>query len=127
MRDFFLVGGGGFAGSVIRFYLGGIIFQACGAPRFPIATLAINALGCLLIGMISAAAEHFHVLTPQVRLLLITGFLGGFTTFSAFGYETYFLSREQLPSYAVANVLLQVGLGLSAVWAGHKIVDLLAV
>ena len=123
MREFFLVGGGGFAGSVLRYYASGFIFQVTGSARFPISTLVVNVVGCFLIGVLSAAAEHFQLLNQQTRLLLITGFLGGFTTFSAFGFETYFLVRDNHPSWAVANVLLQITLGLAAVWLGHRLIE----
>ena len=126
MREFLLVGGGGFVGSVIRHYGGGFVFHAAGSPKFPISTLAVNVIGCFLIGLLSSAAEHYQLLNHQTRLLLITGFLGGFTTFSAFGYETYFLVRDNHPSWAIANVLLQMTLGLSAVWFGHRLIDLFA-
>jgi len=124
-RDLLLVGYGGFFGSVARYYLGGVIMHAAGAPRFPLATLGVNTLGCLTIGVLSALGERLHLFTPGTRLLLFTGVLGGFTTFSAFAYETYFLAREQAWGMASLGVCLQVVLGLAAVWAGHRGVELL--
>lgn len=125
LRDLLLVGGGGFVGSVARYYLGGLVLHAAGAPRFPLATLGVNTLGCLTIGVLSALGERHHVLTPGARLLLFTGVLGGFTTFSAFAYETYFLAREEAWGMAALGVGLQIVLGLGAVWAGHRAVELL--
>jgi CrcB protein len=126
MRDLLLVGSGGFLGSVCRYYLGGIVMRSAGAPRFPVGTATVNITGCLLIGLLAGLAETAHLLTPPARLFLLTGFLGGYTTFSAFAYETYFLGREQAWSLAVVNVGLQVSLGLAAVIAGHRLSGLFA-
>lgn len=120
MRDLLLVGSGGFLGSVARYYLGGWVLHATAASRFPWGTLAVNALGCLIIGMLAGAAEYRHVMSAHLRLLVFTGFLGGFTTFSAFGYETYFLGREHSWLSAGLNVILHVGIALPAVWLGHR-------
>lgn len=124
MRNFLLVGAGGFVGSVARYYLGGWILQLSGASRFPWGTWTVNTVGCLAIGALAGAGEYRHVLTPQLRLLLITGLLGGFTTFSAFGYETYFLGREHSWLAAAGNVALHLAVALPAVWLGHRAVGL---
>lgn len=121
MRDFLLVGVGGFVGSVSRYYLGGLVLHATAASRFPWATLVVNTLGCLVIGVLAGAAEQSHFLTPATRLFLFTGLLGGFTTFSAFGYETYFLGREHAWPAAALNVGAHLLLALPAVWLGHRI------
>src|SRR5512143_1918622 len=120
-----LVGAGGFLGSVLRYVAGGAVQAAARYGHFPWGTLAVNAAGCLLIGLLGGAAETRHVLSQEQRLFLITGFLGGFTTFSAYGYETYFLIRVGEPGLAAANALGQVALGLAGVWAGHFLADLL--
>lgn len=119
--NFFIVGFGGFVGSVSRFYLGGLAFQLSGSPKFPIATVFVNLVGCLIIGILGALSEHLHYFSPQVRLLIFTGVLGGFTTFSAFGFDTIYLIRTGSVGLAVANVLIQVLGGLAAVWIGHLI------
>ena len=121
MRNFLLVGTGGFLGAVSRYYLSGLVLHLTGADRFPWGTLIVNVTGCLAIGILAGAAEAADVLSPALRLLLITGFLGGYTTFSAFAFETYFLGREQMWMGAVLNVALSVVLGLIAVVAGHRI------
>lgn len=121
MRDVLLVGLGGFAGSASRYLLGGLVLHLSGAHRFPFATLGVNVLGCLAIGLLAGLAETHHVLSPGTRLFLLTGVLGGFTTFSAFGYETYFLGREHAWAWAALNVVLHLVLALPAVWLGHRI------
>ena len=126
MRNLLLVGGGGFLGSVARFYLTGLVTQVGHAGRFPVGTLVVNVTGCLLIGFLAGLAEHAHILTPPTRVFLLTGFLGGYTTYSAFAYETYFLGREHMAMAALANVALQVVLGLGAVVLGSKIAAAIA-
>jgi CrcB protein len=126
VRDLLLVGCGGFAGSVARYYLSGAVLHASGAARFPWGTLAVNTLGCLAIGVLAGLAEHLHLFSPASRLLLFTGFLGGFTTFSAFAYETSFLAREHLWLAAFGNVALHTALGLGAVWLGHRSAGLIS-
>lgn len=125
MRNLLLVGGGGFLGSVARYLLGGLVLHASGAPRFPLATLTVNVTGCLVMGMVAGFAERAHLFSPASRLFLITGFLGGYTTFSAFAYETFFLAREHAWVSAAGNVVAQVTIGLAAVWAGYRLALLL--
>jgi CrcB protein len=78
----------------------------------------VNVIGCLVIGVLAALVENAGALTAPMRMLLFTGVLGGFTTFSAFGYETFTLARTQGVMIAGTNVLAQVMLGLLAVWLG---------
>ncbi|MBX7138555.1 MAG: fluoride efflux transporter CrcB [Oligoflexia bacterium] len=125
MRELILVGTGGFAGSVFRYALGGAVQRFYGMPIFPAGTLAVNLLGCLLIGLIAGIAEVSHLISQEGKLLLITGVLGGFTTFSAFGFETVYLLRRGLYAPAGGNVLASVVGGLLAVWLGLRIAELL--
>jgi len=124
VKNLLLVGAGGFLGSVLRYVAGGAVQAAARHVPFPWGTLAVNAAGCLLIGLLGGLAETRHVLGPEQRLFLITGFLGGFTTFSAYGFETYYLVRVGEPGLAAANALGQVALGLACVWAGHALATL---
>ncbi|HEY9517651.1 MAG TPA: fluoride efflux transporter CrcB [Gemmatimonadales bacterium] len=121
MRNLLLVGGGGFLGSVARYYITGWATQVSHAGRFPVGTLAVNVTGCLLIGFLAGLAEHAHLLSPPTRLFLLTGFLGGYTTYSAFAYETYFLGREHLTLAALTSIALHLLLGLGAVLLGSRI------
>jgi fluoride exporter len=72
-----------------------------------------------LIGFLAGLAESRFTFTPDTRLFVFVGVIGGFTTFSAFAWETFSLARDTQNIAAVANIALQLGLGLSAVWAGN--------
>lgn len=121
-----LVGLGGFAGAVSRYLLGGWVLHHSLNARFPWSTFAVNALGCLLIGLLSGLAERLDWFTPSMRLLLLTGLLGGFTTFSAFGLETVHLLRRGEPWIALAYTLSSLLACTLAVWIGLKAVEILS-
>ena len=121
MTTVLLVGAGGFIGSAMR-YLVGVWFQSgSGNSWIPYGTLTVNVVGCFLIGLIAGLAGTRQFLGEGTRALVIVGLLGGFTTFSAFGYETIAMVREDHMAAAAANVGLQVALGLTAVWIGFSI------
>jgi CrcB protein len=122
-QQILLVGLGGCIGSVAR-YLVATWVQSRSGSLFPFGTLAVNVLGCLAIGALMALAVERESLSPNLRLLLVTGVLGGFTTFSAFGYETLALVEiERRPLLALANVAVEVVAGLAAAWAGWWVVS----
>ena len=115
------VGAGGFLGSIGRYLVAGAVYQIFPNSNFPVGTAVVNILGCFFIGLLSGLMELRQLLGPEMRIFLLIGLLGGFTTFSTFGYETIASLRagEFLP--ALANVLIQVIVGLSAVWLGYSI------
>jgi len=117
-----LVGLGGFLGTVARYGLGGFVARLRGGGTFPLETLIINVTGCLVIGGLAGISETRGVFTGTTRAFLFIGVLGGFTTFSSFGYETFQLVRDGQWYWAALSVMLQVGLGLGAVWAGDTLV-----
>lgn len=119
MHPLLMVGLGGAAGSVLRYWLGGVVQHRLDATGFPAGTLAVNLLGCFLIGAISSAVETRHAFSPDLRLLLGAGVLGGFTTFSAFGNETLNLLRAGQAGLASANVVANVVLGLGLAGLGR--------
>jgi len=88
---------------------------------FPAGTLVVNVTGSLLIGLLAGLAESRALLGPEARLLLVTGLLGGYTTFSAFSLETLLLLRAGQTATALATVALQVVLGVAAAWAGFAL------
>ncbi|NUM55585.1 MAG: fluoride efflux transporter CrcB [Candidatus Hydrogenedentes bacterium] len=116
-----LVGIGGFAGSVFRYWVSGWVQSLVSQSWRPVGTFAVNVIGCFLIGLLLGLAEFRQVLKPEARLLLIVGVLGGFTTFSTFGYETYALARDREFAAALVNIGAQVVFGLAAVWAGYTL------
>ena len=119
MKNVLIVGIGGFLGAVLRYKAGGLIMHYFRFSDFPIGTVCVNIAGCFLIGLLSVTIEKLHILGSGSRLILITGFLGGFTTFSAFGYETYFLVKKGAVMLAAVNAGGSLFLGLLAVWIGH--------
>lgn len=125
MANILTVGLGGFAGAVARYLLGGWVLYHTLSAKFPWSTFAVNILGCLAIGVLSGLAERLDWFTPSMRLLLLTGLLGGFTTFSAFGLETVHLLRRGELGIAVSYALASVLVCTLAVWIGMKGVELL--
>ena len=123
LKQVLVVAFGGAIGSVARYKLGGFALHQAQSWNFPVSTFSVNVVGCFVIGVLAALVEHHDLFSPSVRLLLFTGLLGGFTTFSAFGYESVFLLRRGLVSTAAGYVLLSVICGLGAVFAGLKIID----
>lgn len=119
MTRVLLIGAGGFVGSVLRYWLSGLAQGAVRDSLFPWGTLAVNLVGCLAIGVVAQLAEARGAFSPETRLLLVTGLLGGFTTFSAFGNETLLLLRDAERGLAAANVLANVVLGLACVQLGR--------
>ncbi len=119
MKSFVFVGIGGAAGSVLRYLLGIVGGHYFKGP-FPVATFAINFIGCVLIGMLLGYFGKHEGLNPQLRLLLITGFCGGFTTFSTFAAENVQLMENGNYGMLIANVLGSVLLGMGGVILGMK-------
>lgn len=107
----------GAMGTVSRFGLAAVVQRLCG-DRFPWGTVAVNLLGCFLFGLVWTLAEEKLILSPQTRFVLLTGFMGAFTTFSTFAFETTALLQAGSGWSAAGNLLLQNGLGIVCVIAG---------
>ncbi|MBM0108333.1 fluoride efflux transporter CrcB [Steroidobacter sp. S1-65] len=120
MKSLLLVALGGALGSMARFKLSGWVLHQTPGWRFPAGTLAVNLIGCLIAGLLAGMAVKQDVLTPDARLLLFTGLLGGFTTFSAFGLETLLLLKRGEAGVAIANVVVSVVAGLLVAWLGYE-------
>lgn len=119
MHPVFLVGIGGFIGSSGR-YLAGTLIQRCVQQgSLPLGTLVVNVLGCLLIGCMGRWGQESHWWGDNGHLVIVVGFLGGFTTFSAFGFETVALIRAKQMGAAFLYVTASLLLGLLAVLAGY--------
>lgn len=124
MKGLILVALGGAIGSVARFKLSGYVLHHTIDWRFPAGTFAVNVIGCLVAGFLAGFAEKYDFMSAETRLLLFTGILGGFTTFSAFGLETMFLLRRGEVLIASANIFLSVAMGLAALWLGLGLASL---
>jgi fluoride exporter len=120
-----IVGIGGFVGSVLRYLVSGWVQHLSKSLDFPYGTLAVNLIGCLLIGFLGELAEARGVLTSETRLLVFIGLLGGFTTFSSFGNDTLNLARSGQMANSLANVAVNVVIGLLLVWLGRTVAYLL--
>jgi fluoride exporter len=110
-----LLGGG--AGSVARYVVGAAIMTRYGA-RFPLGTLAVNVSGSFLIGLLMTVLTERLPHAAYWRPLLVIGFLGGYTTFSSFEWETYSAVRDNGFWLGLTNVVASVTLGYAAVWLG---------
>ena len=124
MWKLLLIALGGAAGSVLRYWLQGL-GQRAGAGvlpvGFPAGTLLVNVLGCLVIGVLSGVFSGTQAVRPEYRLGLTVGLLGGFTTFSALGLESYQLLHAGQSRLAVGYVLISLAGGLAAVWVGFRL------
>jgi len=125
MTKILIVGIGGFLGSVFRFMLVEWVHKILNNPWYPYGTFAVNVLGCLLMGFFAGLAENKGLLGSEMRLFFLIGILGGFTTFSAFGYETLALSRDAQMLAAMMNIVLHVVLGFGAVFLGYQVSNLI--
>lgn len=119
-----LVGLGGFAGAVLRWSVDGWISER-NPTAFPLGTLVINLTGSFVLGVLFAWVIERNVLPPEVRLPLMVGFLGAYTTFSTFMLESWRLVEEGAYALAAANLVGSVVLGLVAVVAGLAVGRLL--
>jgi CrcB protein len=126
MKEMLIVGLGGFIGAVGRYKLGGWVLHHTVDWRFPLSTFMVNLIGCFVIGVLAGLGTRQHIFSPEIRLLLFPGVLGGFTTFSAFGYETFFLAQRGEWHIALAYVTSSVVCGLGLVWVGFRLAMLRA-
>jgi len=117
MLKLLYVGIGGFFGTVARYGLSGFVQNRINAT-YPLGTLTVNVVGCLLIGLLMYTVTARQLFGPQTRLFLMIGLLGSFTTFSTLGYETFHYLRLERIGLALLNVGANVVLGLGAVATG---------
>ena len=113
------VGLGGFIGSICRFALGGAAHQLLHKSAFPYGTMVVNLVGCFAIGVVGGLVETRQLFTLETRMFLLVGLLGGFTTFSTFGYESLTLVRDGQVLASLANIAVQVVAGIFLVWVGY--------
>lgn len=119
MVKFATIAVGGAFGSVLRYWLGGLVQRVSGGP-FPSGTLIVNLSGCLAIGFLGMILTGPVLMREEYRVGILIGVLGGYTTFSSFGRETFLLLADGQIGLAVMNVVLSNVLGLAGVWLGHR-------
>ena len=114
-----LIGIGGFIGAILRYSVSGLMQNLSGSINFPFGTLAVNIVGCFLIGLFSYLIEVRAMFTVEVRAFLLIGVLGSFTTFSTFGHETYNHFLDSKFHLVGINVGAHFVFGLLAVYLGR--------
>jgi CrcB protein len=122
MSKLLWIAAAGAVGSVLRYLVAGW-GQRLTSGVFPLGTLVVNASGCLLIGYVGAVFSGPALVRDEVRLAVMVGLFGGYTTFSAFGYETFGLLAGRDWSHAALNVALSNGIGLFCVWLGYRVAE----
>jgi len=115
---------GSLAGGFARYYLAGFIYRIFGT-NFPHGTLAVNLIGCFLIGFFASLSEEKFLIGPEVRLLLMVGFCGAFTTFSTFMLETANLLKDGENFQALLNIFLSLILGFLVFKIGVFLAELI--
>lgn len=125
MNKILAVAVGGAIGATSRYLITGWGQKAFGT-EFPWGTAIVNIVGCFLIGFLMTLTIEILPMRPELRLFLVTGILGGLTTFSTFGYETMKFAQEGAAFAAIGNVGVNLLVGLPAVLAGTWVARLLS-
>ncbi len=115
-----LVAIGGALGSVARSVLSTFVLRLSGS-LFPVGTFVVNAIGCLVFGLIAGVSEQRLQLAPATRAFLLVGVLGGFTTFSSYAFESFSLARDSQFAAAAVNLVGQVVAGFIGMWVGFAV------
>ena len=120
-----IIGAGGFVGAVLRFLVSSWVQARSGSIVFPFGTMAVNLIGCLVIGLLTWLVETRSMFSVETRSFVLIGLLGAFTTFSTFGNETLGLIRDSRLDLAAVNAVFQVVAGVAMVWLGRVIASAL--
>jgi len=118
MQRIMLIGLAGLVGTLLRYWLSGVVARQYG-ETFPWGTMVVNLVGCFLAGVLFYITEERFLLSPTLRVVLLIGFLGGFTTFSSYGLQTFTLLRDGELGLATLNVVASNVLGMFMVWTGY--------
>ncbi len=116
-KSILIVGFGGGIGSILRF-LTSFYMSKYFPSKFPLGTFTVNLLGCFLVGLLLGYFEKNNLMNSDMKLLFVTGFCGGYTTFSAFGYENMNLIQNNNSLFALGYIGASLFFGLLAVWFG---------
>jgi CrcB protein len=120
MLKWFLIAGGGALGSMMRYAVQGWV-QRLGSGTFPIGTLAVNLSSCLVIGLLAGMLAGPQLIREEYRIGLTVGVLGGYSTFSTFGLESFNLANDGELRLALLNMIVSCAVGFAAVWLGYRI------
>ena len=121
MQKLVLIGAAGLVGTLAR-YLLSVWIDSRLNQTFPFGTLAVNLLGCFLAGYVLHVTEEKYPVDPVLLTVIFVGFLGGFTTFSSYGLQTFNMIKDGSVVLAAANLIVSNLGGLLLVWAGYAIV-----
>lgn len=124
MSKLFLIGVAGFVGTLGRYWMSGVIARRYG-ETFPTGTLVVNLVGCFLAGLLFYLLEERFLVNQTARTVVLIGFLGGFTTFSSFGLQTFTLLQDREFAFAMLNLTASNVVGLLLVWAGYTLAKVL--
>lgn len=124
MSKLILIGMAGFAGTLSRYWLSGAVARRYG-ETFPLGTLIVNLSGCFLVGLLFYVLQERFVVNPTVRTVVLIGFLGGFTTFSSLGLQTFTLLQDGEFGLAALNLTASNFVGLLLVWSGYTLARIL--
>lgn len=124
MGKLLLIGLAGFIGTLSRYWLSGAVARRYG-ETFPLGTLVVNLLGCFLVGLLFYLLQERFLVNQTVRTAVMIGLLGGFTTFSSFGLQTFTLLQDGEFGLAALNLTVANLIGLLLVWAGYTLAKVL--
>ena len=124
MSKTIFIGLAGLIGTLLRYWLSGFVARRYG-ETFPVGTLVVNVLGCLVAGAVFNLTEERFLVNPTLRTVILIGLLGGFTTFSSYGLQTFTLLRDGEFGLATLNIVVSNVLGLFMVWVGYGLVKAL--
>ena len=116
-----LIGLAGLLGTLLRYWVSGLVARQYG-ETFPWGTMTVNMIGCLVTGAVFNLTEERFLVNPTLRTVILIGLMGGFTTFSSYGLQTFTLLRDGEFGLATLNIGVSNALGLLMVWVGYLLV-----
>ena len=120
MQKIAFIGLAGLVGTLGGYWLSGVVARRFG-ETFPTGTLLVNVLGCFLAGLLFYLMQERYLVSDTLRTVILIGLLGGFTTFSSFGLQTFTLLRDGEFGFAILNIVASNLVGLLMVWVGYTL------